>query len=333
MKQARKETPRGVPSIFVTMEREAHPLSCRARRWPTARPTGASIHTPAGVAPAPARQLLPGGTQRTGTQHHARRGRTPVVPRQTGMVPPTALPARPSNASTATVAAVARPCVPPLARSPPGAGVYGRAGKVSTAALVSQRGVSSCSSITACASAGARPTASLNGRRPNARSEAEHRAEAARPREQPTSTHGSSTSSSTSRPSDQRRSPLPSDLLLPGRGWLRARDAASTAFSEQDVRRIIPAFAEDPVGLVPVVHRRKSRSGTGPARRALSRPSDTTDPRFQAVPAWPAALNAPGRNRTCDLALRRRALYPLSYGRLGSGQCSAAAARSRSFGR
>jgi L-alanine-DL-glutamate epimerase-like enolase superfamily enzyme len=28
-------------------------------------------------------------------------------------------------------------------------------------------------------------------------------------------------------------------------------------------------------------------------------------------------LNAPGRNRTCDLALRRRALYPLSYGRGG----------------
>src|SRR5450830_2123307 len=26
--------------------------------------------------------------------------------------------------------------------------------------------------------------------------------------------------------------------------------------------------------------------------------------------------SAPGRNRTCDLALRRRALYPLSYGRL-----------------
>src|SRR5919202_3112033 len=25
--------------------------------------------------------------------------------------------------------------------------------------------------------------------------------------------------------------------------------------------------------------------------------------------------SAPGRNRTCDLALRRRALYPLSYGR------------------
>jgi hypothetical protein len=28
-----------------------------------------------------------------------------------------------------------------------------------------------------------------------------------------------------------------------------------------------------------------------------------------------AAAYAPGRNRTCDLALRRRALYPLSYGR------------------
>src|SRR5437016_3495863 len=25
--------------------------------------------------------------------------------------------------------------------------------------------------------------------------------------------------------------------------------------------------------------------------------------------------NAPGRNRTCDLSLRRRTLYPLSYGR------------------
>jgi hypothetical protein len=28
--------------------------------------------------------------------------------------------------------------------------------------------------------------------------------------------------------------------------------------------------------------------------------------------------DAPGRNRTCDLALRRRALYPLSYGRGGA---------------
>jgi hypothetical protein len=29
------------------------------------------------------------------------------------------------------------------------------------------------------------------------------------------------------------------------------------------------------------------------------------------------AVDAPGRNRTCDLALRRRALYPLSYRRFG----------------
>ena len=35
----------------------------------------------------------------------------------------------------------------------------------------------------------------------------------------------------------------------------------------------------------------------------------------------PATLDAPGRNRTCDLALRRRALYPLSYGRR-ERQCS-----------
>ena len=33
------------------------------------------------------------------------------------------------------------------------------------------------------------------------------------------------------------------------------------------------------------------------------------------------ALHAPGRNRTCDLALRRRALYPLSYGRAGRPKC------------
>jgi hypothetical protein len=30
------------------------------------------------------------------------------------------------------------------------------------------------------------------------------------------------------------------------------------------------------------------------------------------------ARDAPGRIRTSDLALRRRALYPLSYGRSGS---------------
>ena len=35
-------------------------------------------------------------------------------------------------------------------------------------------------------------------------------------------------------------------------------------------------------------------------------------------------VDAPGRIRTCGLALRRRALYPLSYGRGESGQCIAA---------
>src|SRR5215204_6441541 len=38
--------------------------------------------------------------------------------------------------------------------------------------------------------------------------------------------------------------------------------------------------------------------------------------------------NAPGRNRTCDLALRRRALYPLSYWR-GDAQSTAGNERGR----
>ena len=46
----------------------------------------------------------------------------------------------------------------------------------------------------------------------------------------------------------------------------------------------------------------------------------------------PSAQNAPGKIRTCDLCLRRAALYPLSYGR-GEGKSSCAAVRSpmRSF--
>ena len=32
-----------------------------------------------------------------------------------------------------------------------------------------------------------------------------------------------------------------------------------------------------------------------------------------------AVRDAPGRNRTCDLSLRRRTLYPLSYGRKRRG--------------
>jgi hypothetical protein len=46
---------------------------------------------------------------------------------------------------------------------------------------------------------------------------------------------------------------------------------------------------------------------------ASGRPFETIPP----GPSWPRRdLDAPGRIRTCDLSLRRRALYPLSYGRL-----------------
>ena len=56
----------------------------------------------------------------------------------------------------------------------------------------------------------------------------------------------------------------------------------------------------------------------GGARRPKgeSLPPSSTDSASQAV-------HAPGRNRTCDLALRRRALYPLSY-RRGTIKCSSA---------
>src|SRR4029453_443144 len=39
-------------------------------------------------------------------------------------------------------------------------------------------------------------------------------------------------------------------------------------------------------------------------------------PRAPSTPR-PETRHAPGRNRTCDLALRRRTLYPLSYRRVG----------------
>ena len=62
--------------------------------------------------------------------------------------------------------------------------------------------------------------------------------------------------------------------------------------------------------------RRRSRhGGCGPETLFDSQPAGSrNDFRRQS---------APGRNRTCDLALRRRALYPLSYGR-GESQSSAA---------
>ena len=63
---------------------------------------------------------------------------------------------------------------------------------------------------------------------------------------------------------------------------------------------------------------------------------------MSAVPSSPAEQNArldlgkwapterpcddaPGTIRTCDLSLRRRTLYPLSYGRLENKECSGAA--------
>jgi hypothetical protein len=41
----------------------------------------------------------------------------------------------------------------------------------------------------------------------------------------------------------------------------------------------------------------------------------TFPPGSSEIPAQ-GEVDAPGRNRTCDLALRRRALYPLSYRRV-----------------
>src|SRR5215213_481072 len=50
------------------------------------------------------------------------------------------------------------------------------------------------------------------------------------------------------------------------------------------------------------------------ARFRRARNSESFPPSFQQIPANRGG-DAPGRNRTCDLALRRRALYPLSYRR------------------
>src|SRR5262249_7207915 len=73
-------------------------------------------------------------------------------------------------------------------------------------------------------------------------------------------------------------------------------------------------------------HTRRTRAADGaragrPTRSIRSRNSfnlvvgsmdrfDATGPRSRK-----GGFHAPGRNRTCDLALRRRALYPLSYRR------------------
>ena len=65
----------------------------------------------------------------------------------------------------------------------------------------------------------------------------------------------------------------------------------------------------------------------GGFRRALGVSSAAiADPRKDENPVLAGfSLDAPGMIRTCDLCLRRAALYPLSYGRSG-GQCSRASA-------
>src|SRR5262249_25368338 len=63
-------------------------------------------------------------------------------------------------------------------------------------------------------------------------------------------------------------------------------------------------------------HKRAQIARLGPDRTDathLPRNEETRRCCYQRV-----SLDAPGRIRTCDLALRRRALYPLSYGRSGA---------------
>src|SRR6266568_9194580 len=59
-------------------------------------------------------------------------------------------------------------------------------------------------------------------------------------------------------------------------------------------------------------HETASSSSSRRARR-----SPTTGCCSASAPSSNQSADAPGRNRTCDLALRRRALYPLSYRRRG----------------
>src|SRR5262249_10249004 len=66
-----------------------------------------------------------------------------------------------------------------------------------------------------------------------------------------------------------------------------------------------------------------TRSARATSRRSRSRSPAAIRPRRpwaapRKKPSSPHERDAPDRIRTCDLALRRRALYPLSYGRSGS---------------
>ncbi len=60
------------------------------------------------------------------------------------------------------------------------------------------------------------------------------------------------------------------------------------------------------------------RAGGGSQERRLQGSSSAREPSPLREPR-----DAPGRNRTCDLVLRRHALYPLSYGRAGATSLAA----------
>jgi hypothetical protein len=62
-------------------------------------------------------------------------------------------------------------------------------------------------------------------------------------------------------------------------------------------------------------------TGVGTPRAFAASPSHLTRSTMRFRPSGTGGI-APGRNRTCDLALRRRALYPLSY-RRSSGSVAA----------
>ena len=76
----------------------------------------------------------------------------------------------------------------------------------------------------------------------------------------------------------------------------------------------------------------RSVSRSGDAAKRFRRGVDVTAsgrraPRNEKTPVSAGvSCHAPGMIRTCDLCLRRAALYPLSYGR-GEGECSCVADR------
>src|SRR5205823_8412804 len=62
--------------------------------------------------------------------------------------------------------------------------------------------------------------------------------------------------------------------------------------------------------------RSRRRSPASPGERLARNASPVTSTKKRLTgETWFPPCFAPGRNRTCDLSLRRRTLYPLSYGR------------------